>query len=636
MLGALSISTRGISLVCILLAFELTFIGALGYMLQQSEYEAWREQSSKEKIAAATLIGRNFSDAVQLLLSYGLGPSSELAQRYEDNMVAIISGFKGVGRLMVDDPVQLKNLHILEVAGNEGLHIMNDTKVAMDRNDQGFWLTHGLAFRSEIQGALKKFMTVMKVMVKHEQESADEGLLSGTKWRDWLRQWIYAGITINILLAVGMVLFFTKGITKRLALVVDNTNRLAHQEQLNPPLGGEDEIAHLDRVFHEMSATLTEHARKERAVVDNALDVICSLDSRGTFLKVNPAAEKVWGYPPAELLNKQLISILPPKSITQTEEALSRMIKSKETSATFENQISKKDGSTIDALWSVTWPANEQALFCVVHDLTARKEIERMKEEFLAMISHDLRTPLTSVQFSLKLTKLGAENTLPPDLIEELSIAERNTERMLRLINELLNIQKIESGRFSLVLEPVEINEVIYRSVESIQGLAQKADVKIAVAAQECEAMADGERLIEVIVNLLSNAIKFSPAASTITISSKHIPAPAAGANKTAMGTPVTSPNQSAVPTAGAIADAKELVEVRINDQGCGIAKEHLNAIFDRFQQVRRSDERQKGGSGLGLAICKTIIEAHGGTIGVESEEGKGSSFWFRLPAPIE
>jgi PAS domain S-box-containing protein len=615
MLVSRSISHRAIALVSVLLTFELVFIGTLAYMLQQSEYEAWREQSSKEKIAAATLIGRNFSDAVQLLLSYGLGPSPEIANRYENNLSAIVNGFKNVGRLMVDDPVQLKNLRVLEISGNEGLHIMNDTKVAMDRNDQGFWLTHGVTFRAEIQGALKRFMTVMKVMVKHEQESADEGLLSGTRWRARVRDWLFAGVTINVLLAGGMVFLFMKGITSRLSLIVDNANRLARQEPLHEPMEGKDEITILDSVFHDMSAALTEHARRERAVVDNALDVICSLDRRGVFLKLNPAAEKVWGYTPAELLNNQVTSILPPKSIDKTEEALSNMIKNKETATTFENQILKKDGTLLDALWSVTWPANEQALFCVVHDLTARKETERMKEEFLAMISHDLRTPLTSVQFSLRLTKMGAEN-LSEELLEELSVAERNTERMLKLINELLNVQKIESGRFSLVLEPIEIEELIYRSIESVQGLAQSNNITLKAQTADYEVDADGERLTEVVVNLLSNAVKFSPAGGTVTV--QVTLADPAGEEKLQ---PLATPKPR----------AQEL-EVRVIDQGIGIPREHLQSVFDRFQQVRRSDERQKGGSGLGLAICKVIIDAHGGTIGVESEEGKGSSFWFRLP----
>jgi signal transduction histidine kinase len=232
-------------------------------------------------------------------------------------------------------------------------------------------------------------------------------------------------------------------------------------------------------------------------------------------------------------------------------------------------------------------------------DVSERREVERLKKEFVATVSHELRTPLTSIRGSLTLLNVGALGALPDQAKKVVALAERNTIRLITLINDILDIEKIESGKLDMVLDTVPIASVVDRSVEAVKSFAEQQEIKLEVKPSQSTVFADGDRLVQVIVNLLSNAVKFSPQGSTVTIAVEEIP---------------------------------NWIEVKVIDHGRGIPAKYKELLFQRFQQVEHADSKKKGGTGLGLAICKGIIEQHGGSIGVDSEEGKGSTFWFRIP----
>jgi signal transduction histidine kinase len=231
----------------------------------------------------------------------------------------------------------------------------------------------------------------------------------------------------------------------------------------------------------------------------------------------------------------------------------------------------------------------------------ALKETERMKQELVAMVSHDLRTPLTSIQGFLTLLSTGMYGELTQPGSENLSIAESNITRLISLINDLLDIEKMQSGKLEMELREVPLQDVFDRSYGSVIGFAEQQKVKLAMEPCDLLVYADGDRLVQVLVNLMSNAIKFSPKDAEVRVRAE---------------------------------ERDDSVEIRVVDHGRGVPAAYREAIFERFQQVQKSDAKVKGGSGLGLAICKAIIEGHHGFIGVESEEGKGSTFWFRVPKP--
>jgi signal transduction histidine kinase len=237
-------------------------------------------------------------------------------------------------------------------------------------------------------------------------------------------------------------------------------------------------------------------------------------------------------------------------------------------------------------------------LLASVQDTTHRHEVERLKREFVAMVSHDLRTPLTSVHGSLTLLSAGALGDLSAEAQEVLTTAEGELERLTKLVGDLLDVAKIEAGRMEVNAMSTPMQPIIARSMASINNFAKSQGV--CVKAEQCDAqvMADSERLVQVLVNLLSNAVKFSPADSTVSINTNVL---------------------------------DHDLEVRVTDHGRGVPTEHQAAIFERFHQVEGADATEKKGTGLGLPICKEIIEQHGGTIGVRSQPG-GTTFWFTIP----
>ncbi|MGH9550028.1 MAG: sensor histidine kinase, partial [Terriglobales bacterium] len=222
----------------------------------------------------------------------------------------------------------------------------------------------------------------------------------------------------------------------------------------------------------------------------------------------------------------------------------------------------------------------------------------------MAMVSHDLRTPLTSIAGSLSLVTAGATGKVNDETLSVLRTAEEESERVTRLITDLLDMEKIDAGKMELDIVPVPLLAIVNRSIAAVSHLAAQSSIQLAVDVPPDQVWADSERLIQVLINLLANAIKFTPADGHVAVN------------------------------AGAIDE--NTVEVRVVDDGRGIPKEHIGAIFERFHQVERDDAKVKGGTGLGLPICKQIIESHGGTIGATSAPGSGSTFWFRLKRVTE
>jgi signal transduction histidine kinase len=240
------------------------------------------------------------------------------------------------------------------------------------------------------------------------------------------------------------------------------------------------------------------------------------------------------------------------------------------------------------------------ALNSAFHTMAAQvKEAQQMRQTFVAMISHDLRTPLTSVQGFLELVSIGAMGDVSEKVSSGADTARKNVSRLIRLVSDLLDLEKMEAGKMKMTPKIIYVESAIEKSIEAVEEFAAGQNVKIEYAETDAEVNADPDRLIQVIVNLLSNAVKFSPAGETVEIKAL---------------------------------EGNDHVEVQVKDRGRGVPAEYRQVIFEKYRQVKSEDGTKKGGTGLGLPICKLIIEQSGGQIGVNSEDGKGSVFWFRLP----
>ncbi|MBL6929099.1 MAG: CHASE domain-containing protein [Rhodospirillales bacterium] len=230
-----------------------------------------------------------------------------------------------------------------------------------------------------------------------------------------------------------------------------------------------------------------------------------------------------------------------------------------------------------------------------------RQQITTIKNEFVSTVSHELRTPLTSIKGSLGLIRGGAMGGLPDKLSQMLDIAYTNADRLVRLINDILDIEKIEAGKMDFRMAPVELGELLRTALAANQGFAEECEVTLVIADTHSDAVVDGDedRLLQVMANLLSNAAKFSPRNADVRIS----------LSETAAG-----------------------YRIAVADRGLGIPEKFRSKIFAKFSQADSSDTRQKGGTGLGLNISKAIVEKHGGTIGFDTDTGEGSTFFFDLP----
>lgn len=245
----------------------------------------------------------------------------------------------------------------------------------------------------------------------------------------------------------------------------------------------------------------------------------------------------------------------------------------------------------------------------MLHDYRAAQDVieeqqrmSRLKSEFISLVSHELRTPLTSIHGALGLLKLNAARTLSPRALQLLDVARRNSERLVRLVGEILDLEKIENGTLTFALGPVSVRELLSQAVEANWPFASQHEVRLELGDAPSGAWVRGDfdRLMQVLTNLISNAIKFSSAGQRVEIHASHL---------------------------------HDGIRVSIRDEGPGIPESFRSKIFERFAQADSSVTRRQGGTGLGLSICKVIVERLGGTIGFVSEEGRGATFHFWLPA---
>lgn len=255
----------------------------------------------------------------------------------------------------------------------------------------------------------------------------------------------------------------------------------------------------------------------------------------------------------------------------------------------------------------------------VVQDVSDRHAADRAKDEFISVVSHELRTPLTSILGSIGILETGVLNTQPATAKQMLRIALTNSERLVRLVNDILNLERLESGKVELVREECDVADLLKQAIESVQTLANEASIRLKVVPVSGCLWADAGAIVQVLTNLLGNAIKFSPEGTTVCLTVEVV-----------LPDEKQELEQFSAPTQSTISSSYVLFAV--TDQGRGIPPSKLESIFGRFQQVDVSDSRQKGGTGLGLAICKSIVKQHGGKIWAKSVLGEGSTFYFTLP----
>jgi PAS domain S-box-containing protein len=350
---------------------------------------------------------------------------------------------------------------------------------------------------------------------------------------------------------------------------------------------------------------LRESEREFREFVESASDLIVSLDGDGRFLYMNPAACAALGYSLEEARQMVIAGVLAQPSPQFGPEQLAG--RAGAGPRHLEAVLRSKLGAEIEVEGSISTNIDDGrvlASLAILRDVTERRRVERMKREFLAMVSHELRTPLTSMLGSLGLLRSGRLESRPEKTRELLEIAERNGERQLRLINDLLDLQRLEAGELRFALAPAPLGAIVEEAARGIAGLASTWRVQVQASTPDSgvSVLTDRERLNQVLFNLLSNAIKFSPPGAAVHLRARAM---------------------------------NDRVEFEVRDQGPGIPEEFRGRLFEKFSQADVPG-RRSGGSGLGLSISKRLVEGLGGTIRIDSSPQTGTVVTVGLPRVSE
>jgi PAS domain S-box-containing protein len=351
-------------------------------------------------------------------------------------------------------------------------------------------------------------------------------------------------------------------------------------------------------------AALRESESRFRTIFEGAGTGIALTALDGRLLDANPTFAEMLGYTVEELRRMDPLQLVDdPNGSTEYEPLLKSLRSGNRSRYRREVELRRRDGSRMWAAVTVSAvPGSEEHSVLgvvMIADISRRKEIERFKDEFVSVVGHELRTPLTSIRGALGLIDAGAVGEISAEAAEMIGVAISNTDRLVRLINDTLDIERMEAGRSELDLAAVSGASLVQQAIGVVQATAEAAEITFDCTLADSRVWADGDRIVQTLVNLFGNAIKFSPHGAEIGV---------------------------------AVSDDGQLVDFCVSDHGRGIPADQLENVFERFRQVDGSDAREKGGTGLGLAIARSIVEQHGGEIWAESGERAGTTFHFTLP----
>lgn len=490
----LKISQRGFLLVSIPLVFEILFVWVLTSLNSQLEAEMRREAHAKDVVRTVFKLQRDLLDCATAAAAFSLTNDVYSDERFPLTRRWIKQDLEQLDILIGNNPEQTRKLKYAHAVAERGLKLFDDLK---SRRAEAATLD-GLIGTGTTYGRVRSLVGQMggatRDIIEEEERILAQSPGMQSQHREMLQNALIVGVGLNVVVAVMLAMFFSKGITKRLEIMSENSSRVAKGEPLHPPVEGSDEIAQLDQTFHRM-----------------------------------------------------------------------------------------------------------------VDDL---HQAEIKKQQLLQTVSHDLRSPLSSVRGILTLLSAGAMGPLPEKALGKVKIAESDVERLIKLITDLLDLEKIAEGKSQLEVAPVQVKRLVERAANSLVSLAEEKGINISRTIDPVQVLADEDRLVQVIVNLLSNAIKFSPDGGEIEVEAAMV--------ETVASTASSPP--------------KQMIEITVADHGRGVPEDLQEKIFERFEQVKKTDATESGGSGLGLAICKSIVELHGGSIGVRQNQGGGSIFWLRIP----
>ncbi len=710
----ISISKKGYLLVSLPLLTGTVFLLILSHVIHSYEKQAGAETRVKNILLAASDGYSTFTDAVSNLLAYFVTRGDLFKLRYERSKTQMASDYGKLEGLVSDNKLLLDKAHYWHGLVDKGFkRCFSQAARFTDEEDPAEKLEYLVLVR-EVKPFIRQGANARQDFL-HSVYSVYPPSKSSFVYQDLIVQIVIAGFALNALFSVTLALFFSRAVASRVDALVDNSLRLASGQTLLPRMSGADEIARVDDSFHLMADKLKALSVREKLLVENATDVVLTMDKNGRITDINPAVCN-WGFEEDDVLGSYITNIVFPEDV----DSILQITKGPRLDEfSLENRILTKDGEIAHILWSICWSELQQSFFCIGHDITERKiaeelakeraarvrmivesipvgilictedgviedsnicaeqilvrdnaelsglplpsvlnleltgaqssifdvlqstpsgsanalevktgkdtsvpvelklsefffqgarkvlvvmtditerhELEQMKREFVAMVSHDLRTPLTSISVSMELFEGGFFGKLDEYARGSVAEVQKDLERLIDSINGLLEMEKLAAGKLEMRQEPIVLDALVSRALASISYLAEKKYVGLATDIEDCEVFGDAAILLQVVINLLVNSINSSHPGALVTVSAR---------------------------------ETDNTLEVKVHDQATTLSAGERAQIFSGALPAAR-----EGGS-FGLPLCKVMVEAHGGTIGVDGTTGGGNIFWFRIPLP--
>jgi PAS domain S-box-containing protein len=564
------------------LIFELSFIGLMFGILR--EIDTSKQLRSRDLKAA--LESGKFMDALvdsgAGALMAKLGFRGATHRQFKKGTQYVDRAERSLVNYLMNDPEQTRfalELNSLYKEFGEYMRLAGRTHVSGN-------MIASLQFRMRAMGTLQQLLNISREFQELHLSKAFKREENERAIKNLMQMAIFIFFLISVAIAGGLAMFLNKSIVRKLDALSDNAQKLATCETLNPPLSGNDEFAELDRSFHAMSEAVTEALRQERQVVENATDLICVLNADGVFTSVNPACQRLLELQPQEVVGKNFLQFVVPQFIDTSRSSFEKA-KSSAEPITFESALKSKT-RTVETLWTSSWSEPDHSLFCVVHDISARKEAERLRLDLTAMLSHDLRTPITSIQVALDMLSDGVFGQMPAGLSRKVNHAARQSMQAMYLINDLLDVEKLESSEIPLYVVATDINELLEGAMRDLLPIAAERGIKVNMQLQGLKVFVDKEQFTRVLRNLLNNSIAQAPADSIIEISAQA---------------------------------QDEHCVISIKDSGATVKESEIATLFDRFHDSAQGLPKRLENCGLSLAVCGALVNAHKGELTARTTE---------------
>jgi PAS domain S-box-containing protein len=598
----LSIEERGFLLVLFPLACQIVFVVFLTAQLWSIQSNIVKQSRSCELITKTISL---------ISSSINLGYISHQPQYFfpsAHSRLATVTGDKRMFAVINDkldqissreeqDEVQRNKISYLVKAGQETLQRLNELR---DNQQRGwkYWKHVHEGYEIALIYACNRLLDAADSVVQYE-EAKRQGSEEATNTQFQTLNMFFAGaIGLTIVAAFVMAAFYIRDILIPLKHLGANCLRISRQEELSPVLPDGSEFSNIDAILHGIRAATIEEQEREKSMVENTNDLICSLSRDGKFLRANASTMQFFKEAPQTIVGKSFLDFVEPEERNAAEASFKSAI-SDEESTSFELLVKGQSAEDpVHTRWSCLFSRETEELFAVVHNIEQEKILEKLKQDFVDMVSHDLRSPLSSMQVSLDMIGQEVYGPLSEDALKEVRGASKNLDRLLDFVNDLLDFQKLKHGALQLEHDNASIESMVQSAIDLVKPALQAKNMEIESTGDEIILWCDPKKLVQLLTNLLANAINYTPKAGHIAVAWKQ---------------------------------DKESVEISVTDDGPGIADEHKKRIFEAFEQTPEAVSKGEG-TGLGLAICKLICDAHKGTITVESIVGQGSKFIVVIP----